>query len=180
MKVNNEYLIPFSGLKAGKHQFNFKINQEFLKRFDFEEFNSCHSDVSVVLEKKINMLELHFKHKGYANVPCDLTNEDFDMPVKGSMKLIVKFGEEYNDDNEEMLILPHGEFELDVSQYIYEMFVLSVPNKRIHPGIKDGTLKSEILDKLEELSVKEKEENTDNSETDPRWDKLKQLLTDKK
>jgi uncharacterized metal-binding protein YceD (DUF177 family) len=59
------------------------------------------------------------------------------------------------------------------------MIVLSVPFKRVHPGIKDGTLQTEALEKLTELSVKEKPKNIKQEEIDPRWDKLKQLLTDK-
>jgi hypothetical protein len=33
------------------------------------------------------------------------------------MKLIVRFGEEFNNDNEELI--PHGEFEIDIMQHIY-------------------------------------------------------------
>ena len=96
------------------------------------------------------------------------------------MKLIVRFGEAFNNDNEELLILPHGEFEVDIAQYIYEMIVLSVPLRRVHPGVKDGSLKTEALTKLNELIVKEeKKENKQEENIDPRWDKLKQLLTDK-
>jgi uncharacterized metal-binding protein YceD (DUF177 family) len=96
------------------------------------------------------------------------------------MNLIVRFGEAFNNDNEELLILPHGEFEIDVAQYIYEMIVLSVPLRRVHPGIKDGSLKTEALTKLKQLAVKEKkEEKKEEENIDPRWDKLKQLLTDK-
>ena len=177
MKVNKEFLIQFAGLKQGKHQFEFEIGKAFFDDFNFEEFNDVNVKVNLVLEKKSTMLELTFKHKGTVNVPCDLSNEDFDLPVKGKLNLIVKFGDEYNDENEEMLVLPHGEYQVDVSQYIYEMIVLSVPSKRIHPGIKDGTLDAEILDKLKELAPKEEHKKEDN--TDPRWDQLKKLLTDK-
>ena len=177
MKVNKEFLIQFAGLKQGKHQFEFNINKKFFDGFDFDEYNSVDVKVNLILEKKSTMLELSFKHKGFVNVPCDLTNEDFDLPVKGKINLIEKFGEEYNDENDEMLVLPHGEFEVDVAQYIYEMIVLSVPSKRIHPGVKDGTLDTAILDKLEELSPKE--EHKEENNTDPRWDELKKLLTDK-
>lgn len=180
MKVNKEFLIPFAGLKQGKHQFEFEINKAFFDDFGFDEYNDVNIKVNLVLEKKITMLELSFKHKGTVNVPCDITNEDFDLPVKGKLDLIVKFGDEYNDDNDEMLILPHGEFQVNVSQYIYEMIVLSVPSKRIHPGVKDGTVAADILDKLNELSPKEKQREEDKKEdTDPRWDELKKLLTDK-
>ncbi|MFD2600628.1 MULTISPECIES: YceD family protein [Flavobacterium] len=180
MKVNKEFLIPFVGLKQGKHQFEFEINKEFFDDFGFDEYNDVNVKVNLVLEKKITMLELSFKHKGTVNVPCDITNEDFDLPIKGKLKLVVKFGDEYNNDHDEILILPHGEYQVDVSQYIYEMIVLSVPSKRIHPGVKDGTVAADILDKLNELAPKveaKKEETKEN--TDPRWDELKKLLTDK-
>jgi uncharacterized metal-binding protein YceD (DUF177 family) len=128
------------------------------------------------------MLELSFKHKGTVNVPCDLSNEDFDLPIKGKLTLIVKFGDEYNDDHDEILILPHGEYQVNVAQYIYEMIVLSVPSKHIHPGVKDGSVAG-ILDKLDELAPKAEhteKEVEEEKNTDPRWDGLKKLLTDNK
>jgi len=179
MKVNKDFLIPFVGLKLGKHQFEFEINKKFFDDFGFDEYNDVNVKVNLVLEKKSTMLELDFKHKGTVNVPCDITNEDFDLPIKGKLNLIVKFGDEYNDENDEMLILPHGEFQVDVSQYIYEMIVLSVPSKRTHPGIKDGTIAPEILEKLNELAPREEQEEEEDKNTDPRWDGLKKLLTDK-
>ena len=126
--------------------------------------------------KKSTLLELHFESDGKAVVSCDLSNEPFELPMSGMLELVVKFGEEYNNDNEEVLILPHGEHQLDLSQFIYEMIVLSVPLKKIHPGIEDGSLKSEVLNKLDELSPEKKNKN---NETDPRWDDLKKLLIDK-
>lgn len=180
MKNTKEYLIPFIGLKLGKHHFEYQISNAFFEIFDYNEYQDSNIKVNVVLEKKSTLLELSFKHKGFVNVPCDLTNEDFDLPIKGQMKLIVRFGEEFNNENEELLILPHGEFEIDIAQYIYEMIVLSVPLRRVHPGVKDGSLKTEALTKLNELTVKEeKEEIKEKENIDPRWDKLKQLLTDK-
>jgi uncharacterized metal-binding protein YceD (DUF177 family) len=182
MSKTKEYVIPFVGLKLGKHKFEYQINNAFFEIFDYNEFQNSDIKVNVVLDKKSNLLEIDFKHKGTVNVPCDLTSEDFDLPVKGKLKLIVRFGDTYNNDNEELLILPFGEFEIDIAQYIYEMIVLSTPLRRVHPGIKDGSLKTEALTKLKELAIeeqkKEKKEKEEES-IDPRWDKLKQLLTDK-
>ncbi|GIZ07919.1 DUF177 domain-containing protein [Flavobacterium sp. UMI-01] len=181
MSKTKEYLIPFVGLKTGKHHFEYQINNAFFEIFDYDEYQNSNITVNVVFDKQSNMLELNFKHKGTVNVPCDLTGEDFDLPIKGKMKLIVRFGETFNNDNEELLILPFGEFEIDIAQYIYEMIVLSVPQRRVHPGVKDGSLKSEALEKLNELTIKEtkKDKEEKKEDIDPRWDKLKQLLTDK-
>ena len=50
------------------------------------------------------------------------------------------------------------------------------PGEIEHPGIADGSLKSDMINKLEELSP---EKNKDIDEIDPRWDDLKKLLIDK-
>ncbi len=52
MKVTNEFLIPFIGLKLGKHQFEYQINKKFFEDFGYDEFESCDIKVNVVLEKK--------------------------------------------------------------------------------------------------------------------------------
>jgi uncharacterized metal-binding protein YceD (DUF177 family) len=190
MNKTKQYLIPFVGLKLGKHHFEYQISNAFFEIFDYDEFENSDIKVNVVLEKKSTMLELIFKHQGTVNVPCDLTSEDFDLPIEGEMKLIVRFGDAYNNDNEELLILPFGEFEVDISQYIYEMIALSVPLRRVHPGVKDGSLKTEALERLQELILEEHSEESEEQleedkiqdkqeNIDPRWDKLKQLLTDK-
>ncbi|WP_016990143.1 YceD family protein [Flavobacterium sp. ACAM 123] len=186
MNKTKQYLIPFVGLKLGKHHFEYQISNSFFEAFDYDEFQNSDIKVNLALEKKSTMMELIFKHEGTVNVPCDLTSEDFDLPIEGEMKLIVRFGDAYNNDNEDLLVLPFGEFEIDVAQYIYEMIALSVPLRRVHPGVQDGSLKTEALERLKELvlekvddqdkedKIQDKEENID-----PRWDKLKQLLTDK-
>jgi uncharacterized metal-binding protein YceD (DUF177 family) len=180
MNQLKDFLIPFIGLKLGKHNFEYQINNKFFENFDFDEYESSAIKVDLVFDKKSTFMELSFKHKGFVNVACDTTGEMFDLSIKGKIKVVVQFGEEFNNDNDELLIIPHGEHQLDISQYIYEMIVLSVPIKRMHPGIKDGTLQSETLEKLNELRVKEsKQEITKEDDIDPRWDKLKQLLTDK-
>lgn len=179
MNKFKEYDIPFVGLKEGKHQFQYQIDNKFFELYNFTEFNKAAVQVSITLEKKSTMLELHFESEGTVNVDCDLSSEPFDLPIVGKIMLVVKFGDEYNDENEELLIIPHGEHQINVAQYIYEMIVLSVPPKRIHPGVKDGTLSSDILEKLEELQPKEKDEKNNDEDIDPRWNTLKKLLTDK-
>ncbi|WP_339835823.1 DUF177 domain-containing protein [uncultured Maribacter sp.] len=172
-----EFKIPFSGLKQGKHNFNYQIDNTFFDSFGYDEFNDADITLDVVLNKTSTMLEVDLEASGTVNVNCDITSEPFDQPIDANLHLVVKFGEEYNDEDIEILIIPHREHELNISQYVYEMLVLAVPQKRIHPGIEDGTLESEVLDRLKELEPKEKRSNKE--ENDPRWDELKKLLTDK-
>jgi uncharacterized metal-binding protein YceD (DUF177 family) len=180
MKLLKEFTIPFVGLKIGKHHFEYAIKQAFFEHFEYEDFNDVNINVDLEFEKKSTLLELHFKITGWVNINCDITNEPYNQIIENDFVLVVKFGDEYNDENIDILIVPHGTYEVNIQQYIYELSVLAVPIKRVHPGIEDGTLNSEILEKLEALSPKEQNENKEKEEEiDPRWNTLKKLLTDK-
>jgi len=178
-KTLKEFIIQFVGIKLGEHYFEYNIDKKFFEYFEYKEFNDANVNIDVVLNKKTTLLELHFKASGTINVFCDLTNEPFDQEIDNSFDLVVKYGDDFNDENEEILIIPLSDYEINIAQYIYELIVLSMPSRRIHPGIKDGTLNSEILDKLEELSPKGLENKKKSQDIDPRWNTLKKLLTDK-
>jgi len=179
MKPLKEFTIPFIGLKIGTHYYDYIIEKSFFEYFEYEDFNDAHVKVDVSLLKNTTLLELNFKISGTVNINCDITNEPFDQKIENEFDLVVNFGEEYNDENIDILILPHGAYEINIQQYIYELIVLAVPIKRIHPGVEDGTLSSDILEKLKELSPKLEDEEKEDKEIDPRWNTLKKLLTDK-
>lgn len=181
MKDLKEFTIPFVGLKLGKHQFNFELKKAFFEHFEYDEFNDARINLDVLLEKMSTLMEFTLTFNGTVNVACDTTNEPYDQEISGEYTFVVKFGDDYNDENEDLLILPHGSYEVNIQQYIYESIVLAMPSRKVHPGIEDGTLKSDILDKLEELSPKaiDEEETLGDDDIDPRWDSLKKLLTDK-
>ena len=179
MRPFKAYDIQFIGLKLGQHIYEYDIDNTFFNIFEYDEFNSVNLKTTLKLEKKTTLLELHFLTDGDVNINCDVTNEPYNQPIQSEFNLVVKFGAEYNNENEDILIIPHGSYEINVAQYIYELIVLSIPQKRIHPGVEDGTLDSDILDKLKLLSPKEQDDTNSNNDTDPRWDTLKKLLTDK-
>lgn len=176
MKDLKHFNIQFVGLKEGEHSFEYEIDKKFFEAFSFEEFNASNVKVDLNFVKKTTLLELFFTANGTVEVPCDVSNELYHQEVEGELNLVIKFGPEYNDDNDDILIIPHEEYQINVAQYIYEMIVLAVPNKRIHPKVADGTMESEALKKLQELEIN-KEKSVEN--TDPRWDKLKGLITEK-
>lgn len=172
-----EFSIPFSGLKQGKHEFDYVVENEFFESFEFTDFNDVTVNLHVLMNKMSTMIELELLAEGTVNVACDITSEPYDQEISSKLELVVKFGDAYNDENDEILIIPHREHQINIAQYVYEMIILSVPQKRVHPGVEDGSLDSEVLKKLEELQPKERKENKE--ETDPRWDALKKLITDK-
>ncbi len=171
MNEMKAFTILFIGLKDGKHQFEYQIDKKFFDAFQYDEFEDVAIKVDLSFVKKPTMLELKFQISGTITVACDISAELFNQPINDEYNLIVKFGETYNDDNDEILIIPHSEFQLDVTHYIYESIILAVPTKRIHPNVLDETLKSDVIEKLKEFKVKEIKKN----DIDPRWEKLKDI-----
>ena len=178
MKDLKAFNIHFVGFKEGSHSFNYEIDNTFFEHFNYDDFLSAAIKIDLNFTKKSTHFELIFNANGLVNIPCDTTNEPFDLAVNPTIDMVVKFGPEFNDDNEDLIVIPYEAHKINISQYIYEMIVLSIPQKRVHPKILDGTMESAALLKLEELVIK-KEQNV-STETDPRWDKLKNLITEKK
>ena len=174
MEANADFDIQFSGLKDGVHTFEFQLTESFFETFDNEEFNAVAAKVVVNLHKKPTLMEAEFSLAGHVNVNCDLTNEPFDLAVSNHFQLVIKFGPAFSDDHDDMIVLPYGSHRFNVTHQLYELVVLSVPQKRVHPGVEDGSLNSEVLDKLHQLKPSPNN-HASQSETDPRWDALKKL-----
>ena len=173
MKSNNRLIIPFKGLKIGTHTFVFDIDDKFFGDFQQSEINKGKVHVVVNLEKQSSMLQLEFVLQGTVFVACDRCLDDLDLHIDYNTNLFIKFAEQTEEQTEEILVLSYAEHELDVSQYVYEYAHLSLPYKRMHPDKENGesTCNKDMLKKLEEYLLPEKDETTD-----PRWNNLKDLM----
>ncbi len=172
MKSLSPYLIKFSGLKEGTHFFNYELNNKFFKNFDYYDFLDAKFFVKLELEKQSTLLNLKFLFNGNVKVQCDVSMESFNLDLETEHGVVVKFKENIISTDDKVIFLPIGSHTVDVSHLIYESIILAIPQKKVHPGIKNGTLKSEIVEKLKELKPKKNFKE----KTDPRWDKLKDLL----
>lgn len=167
-KLRN-YDVSFSGLKTGKHEFKFEIDKEFFQLFDTEQdFTNPKIKVDVLLDKHSTFLEFEIKVSGAVELVCDITNENFDHPIENQLKVLVKFGEEYDDSEEDVITIPTNDHAFNIAQLIYENVALSIPMKKLSPNVTEEDLA--ILDKFSPKDIEEEEH-----ESDPRWDALKNL-----
>jgi len=180
LKSLQEYRIPFTGLKTGKHQFDFDIDERFFKEFEYSLVKNGKLRVDMELDKQETMLLLQFEIKGEIFSNCDFCLSDFPTKVNVSERQIVKFSEDENleDNTDEILVLGRNEHEINVSQLIYEYINLAVPlfNRCEDVGNTEFCDKV-VIEKLNALSSgKPAEENVN---ADPRWEALKKINTDK-
>ena len=166
------YEVVFSGLKNGKHEFRFEVDKAFFELFETEqEFTNPRIVADVLMDKHTTFLEFWITTKGLVTLVCDISSEEFDYPIENEIKVLVKFGEEYDDSDEDVITIPSTDHAFNLSQLIYEDVILSIPMKKVSPNVDEKDL--EILDKY---SPKETEsEETGDEEIDPRWEALKKL-----
>jgi uncharacterized metal-binding protein YceD (DUF177 family) len=164
------YNIKFEGLKQGVHFFEFFVDNTFFEEFDSFEFEKSAIKVDLEFKKQSTMLVLTFVFTGEITVPCDRCLDAVDVAVDGEQKLVVKFGNEDYDQNDEILILPVHEYELNVAKYIYEFIHVNLPQKRVH---FEGLCNQKVIDELEKIEQKNE------IDEDPRWASLKDINLNK-
>jgi len=95
----------------------------------------------------------------------------FPAPCSAQERLIIKFNdEEIEELTDEIIVLGKNEFELDLSDYLYECINLTVPAYIRCEELGDGLqCDEEMVKTIQNLAPTEPEE----AKTDPRWEALK-------
>lgn len=165
-KVLKAYVLPFSGLKLGLHHFELQVEQTFLEAFEWEEPSKIEIDLQIHLEKRNTMLTLDFDLKGVLEITCDRCSKPLEIVVDSSQQLLVKFGSRAYEETDDIIILPEGAYEIDVSQYVYEYLRLAVPMRKVH---ELDDCDPEVVKHLSKVEPPTPEEDP---EIDPRWSGL--------
>lgn len=166
------FSIQYSGLSIGNHQFEYIIDDEFFKHFEQSDIHHGIVNVYVELEKHEHMLVLDFDLIGKVTVPCDRCGDAVDVLIQSEQQMIYKFGEAYEEEDDNLIILPEDEHQLNIGDIIYEFIVLGVPYRCVHGEDDNGDslCNKEALKRLNELSRKD--------QVDPRWEALKKFNID--
>lgn len=170
-----EYDIKFVGLADGVHNFEYELTERFFKNMDYSEIDTTKLVAKVALTRKANRLEFTATIRGFTRLRCDITDVPFEYPMQLTGKLLVKFGDEFDDTDDEIWIIPDGEHKFNVAQFLYEMTLVNIPLKKIHPKVSSGEMGAEALERLRKYSPENKTEEK-KEEIDPRWNKLRDLL----
>lgn len=152
MEVAQHYSIAYKGLRPGPHDFDFAVDGALFRAFGSEEIKDGDCRVVVRLERAETQLTLDVRITGSVVVECDRCLEDCSVPVDFEGRLLVKFSDEPGEYDGEVLWLLPAEDEVDLSQYIYESIVLSLPYQRVHP---EGECDPEMLRRFRIVSDEE-------------------------
>ncbi len=175
-------------LSPGVHHFEYVLENKFFIDIDGTEVQKGKVKVDLTIKRTSVAFEMNFQIEGAVMVPCDRCLDDVEVPISTQNKLVVKFGKEYAEESDEVVVIPEDEGEINLAWFIYEFVALAVPMKHVHmPGkcnkamsskLKKHTAKSadeddDFVDDMEDDIIVD--DDTDNRPTDPRWDALKGL-----
>lgn len=175
-KYLKHYRIPFSGLSAGKHEFNFEIDGKFFDCYEHSLVKKGQLQADVELQKQENMLIVNFRIHGTIQLSCDVCLADFDSPLDFQERALVKFtDEDWENNTEEVLVLSKTDYELDIAELLYEYINVRVPHysKCSEQGM-NVSCDPEMLAKIS-VEVNNDQEEDKEEKIDPRWDILKNI-----
>ena len=185
------YQIDLKNLSlADTYKFDYVLDNGFFESVDGLEVRQGKVNVSLSVVRMSSAFELGFRIKGVVTVSCDRCLEDMEIPVETINRLIVTFGEMYEETSDEQVIVSEEEGFINVAWYMYEFIALAIPIKHFH---EPGECNEEMASKLSELCVDEVSEDDEFSKdgereasgheksvkpTDPRWEALRNLIGD--
>ncbi len=166
------YVVPLFGLSEGHHVFDFKISDKFFDDFEESEIKEGELDVEAVLDRSHTCIDMTLTITGNVRVACDRCLEMYSQPIDCRNHIIIRQGENHDDTDPDILIVPYDEKELDISQLIYEFIHLALPLRRIHPDDQEGHsgCDPEMIKELDKHLINRNDPDNDI------WSELRKLL----
>lgn len=182
------YNVDLKNLSQGVHEYKYFLENKFFIDIDGTEVQKGKVHVDLSVKNSNSIYEMSFHVEGVVMVPCDRCLDDMGVAVESRNRLVVKFGKEYAEESDEVVVIPLEEGAINLAWFIYEFISLSIPMKHVHaPGkcnkgmssklkkhtarnsADEGDLDDDMVD--DDVSIED-----DSDSTDPRWDALKGLV----
>ncbi len=184
------FKLPLKSLSQGEHLFDYHLDKQFFTNMESTDIHGANLDVKLTVKYKGDIYDLNFSINGEIVLLCDRCLDDLHYPIDATYHIMVKYGDKYNDDSDELLEIPDSDNYLNVAYMIYDTVALAIPIKHVHPAgqcnramsailnkhrahtsDEDSELVNELIDEMESSDIM----TSDEVPTDPRWAALKDL-----
>lgn len=188
------YKLPLKSLAKGSHEFDYHLGKQFFTDMESADIREAYVNVKLTVNYNGDVYDLMFVFTGDVTVLCDRCLDDLHLPIDTSYHIMVKYGDDFNDDSDDLLEIPESDNYLNVAYMIYDTVTLSIPIKHVHPLGKCNRAMSAILKKhraratgedadlenslIDEMDQMDDDMGGDQPASDPRWDALKGLASE--
>lgn len=170
-----EYKLMLKSLPTGKHNFEYHLDKTFFNNMENPDVRDADVVVNLSVDHSADAYVLAFHLTGTLTVLCDRCLDEMEIPIDATYDLTVKYGEEYNDDSDILLVIPESDNYLNVAYMVYDTAVLAIPPRHVHPqgkcnramsalnkkyGVKnandeDAELEQQLIESIDDVSPNE-------------------------
>ncbi|MBP5455456.1 MAG: DUF177 domain-containing protein [Paludibacteraceae bacterium] len=186
------YTIPLKDLSEGTHLYEYDLDNDYFRDIEGPEVPKGNVHAKVEVRKTSQAFELKFDIKGTVQIICDRCLEEMDQEIDTQDQLMVKFGSDYAEEGDSLIVVPEAGGDINIAWFLYEFIALNIPIRHVHPiGKCSKTMVSKLRrhlahdanEEAEEEDIILEEDGSDEIEEggseetiDPRWEGLKILL----
>jgi uncharacterized metal-binding protein YceD (DUF177 family) len=82
-------------------------------------------------------------------------------------KVLVKFGNKFSAEDDEIVIVPEAEGAINIAWFLYEFIILNIPIKHVHaPGLCNKTMMSKLKKHIVQNKNEENDDENDSLDLD--------------
>ena len=149
---------------------SWELDDQYFNALEEVQVQGGSLHVSGSIRKTVGFFELLLHTVGTVRIPCDRCLEMMDQPIVADLRLVVKLGAEYNEDDD-IITVDENKGVLNTAWFIYESIALAVPIQHVH---QPGDCNDAMMRVLNEHSAA-RSSDADAKEIDPRWEALRKL-----
>jgi len=175
-------------MQADVQKYEYLLDNQFFINIGGEDVQKGRVKVTLTVTKHKGFFDFAFVLSGIAIIPCDRCLDDMDFPIETTAHLVVKFGKDYSEESDDIVVIPEAEGVINLAWFLYEFVALAIPIKHVHAP---GKCNKQMTSKLKKHSTKSEDDDNDSfddemddiiimdddgsneKEADPRWDALK-------
>ena len=166
-----QFKIDLKALTEDVTSLDYELTDQYFQALSDAEIKSGALHVSGSIRKTVGFFELQLGISGTIQIPCDRCLDMMSQPIETELRLVVKFGEEY-EEQDELVIVSETDPVLDIAWFIYEAIALAVPIQHVH---QPGDCNDAMMRVLTEHSAARSSDADAEAAVDPRWNALKNL-----
>ena len=163
MDIEKRYSIEYKGLKNSIFDFDFEVDDALFTHYESRDIKGGECQVRATMLKNDRQLDFDITIKGSVVCECDRCLEDCSIEIDYAGHLVVRLSDEQGEYDGEVMWLSPAENEVNLTQYIYESIVLSLPYQRVHP---EGECNPDMIARFSVVSEEEFEAIESRAEAD--------------
>ena len=177
MRQWGELDIDIVSLATSKtYLYHYELGDTFFEVVELSPVKKGKINVHANLLKTERYITINLHLDAEVELCCDRSLDLFYFPIHVDHELIYKFTEEVDDFSDDLLLIGKNESRINLGQHIYDLIILAVPMKKLHPRFKeDNTDDLTWVYSSEKKEQQQENDSDEKKEIDPRWLILKTI-----